>query len=282
MTGAHIVLATHAAPFLQLSLQHVEYYKVLRDRSRRTQATRITGEIIEALSASAAELGVSAATLIQLTRGWLIVEGEHDRLIIDAFFREQLRAAWVQTLALRGAARAKASFLTLQALKPLGIPFFVLLDNVRAAQVRSGEIPTGASEEERIAADLVRVARDETISIAIYGLTYPDVLCMLPPDAVRRAATNLRASPTGFESWDELIAVHEQERESTPAGRKPPNFKSSLLEAVGLKGRIGIDDFLRQVVDALAPNDQPHPELERIIAEVTAAAAAQPADAATR
>ena len=177
-SGAHVVVATHAPPFLQLGLEHVEYCKVARGRTdRQTRTTRITGEIIEALSDSGADLGLSPATLIQLTRAWLVVEGEHDKKIVDAFFGHELREAWVGVIALRRAARAKATFLNLQVLKPLGIPFFVLLDNVRADLVKRGQLPEGASEEERIAADLVRLAREEGVRLKVEGLSYPDVLC---------------------------------------------------------------------------------------------------------
>src|SRR5207302_881995 len=117
---------------------------------------------------------------------------------------------------------------------------------------------------------------DESVEMVIHGLTYPDVTCMLPPDGVRRAAVQLGTDPSGFGSWDELIAAHQRHRASMPEGKKPSDFKQFLLEVLGLQGRIGFDEFLGRVIDGLEQDDEPHPELHRLVAEVTAAVVAQP------
>src|SRR5262249_7771590 len=153
-------------------------------------------------------------------------------------------------IALRGAARAKATFLNLQVLKSLGIPFFVLLDNVRAELVRRGELPQGASEEERIAADLIRLAQEEGVSLTIKGLRYPDVLCTLPPAAVRRAAEQSGGNSGAFTGWEELLAAHALANASLPDGAKRQDLKQFLLATLGLTGRISIDEFLARTLAA--------------------------------
>jgi hypothetical protein len=269
--GAGVLLATHAVPFLRLSLADVEYFRVVRTEDWTTQVERITGDVLGVVAESAEVLGLPPAALIQLTRAWLVVEGEHDRLILEAFFGRELRGAGVQILPLRGANRAKASFLNLGALAPLGLPFYCLLDNARAEAVKSGRLERGRmSEEERIAEQLIELRRKGQVELDVFGLPYPDIICALPMEAVRQVAREAGAEPTGA-TWSDLIAQHQsQADEARRCGQKGLPFKTFVLEALGLPGW-SVD---RLVAEALRRSEGPEPAspLSRRVAEIIAAA----------
>ncbi len=174
--NVHFVIATHSLAFLQLPLADVEYLQVSRDGDRQTITTRITDDVVGALRETAADAGIPPAAILQLARGWLIVEGEHDRLIIEHFFGHDLRRAGIWVLPLRGASRLQPSFMNLNVLADFHLPFFVLLDNARAGAIERGEIPEQEqTEEEKIVGQLVRL-RTTVPDLHALGLPYQDVV----------------------------------------------------------------------------------------------------------
>jgi hypothetical protein len=269
--GANVLLASHAVPFLDLPLADVEYFKVTRAADWETQIGRITGDVMGAVGEAAESMGLPPVALLQLTRAWLVVEGEHDSMILSRFYGRSLRSVGIQILALRGAARAKASFLTLAAFAPLGLPFFVLLDNARAEAVKSARIPDEEmTEEERIVAQLVRLGREKGVELDVFGLPYPDIICALPIEAVREVARKNKGKPEAASSWSDLIGQFEELRRGAKERReKALDFKRFVLDALGIVG-LGAD---RLVAEALlkCEGEPPKPsELSRLVNEVVA------------
>ncbi len=279
-TGAHVLMATHAVPFLRLPLGDVEYLKVTRSPEWQTTVEPITGDILGAVAESAAALGLPPAALIQLTRAWLVVEGEHDRQILDAFHGQELRQAGVQILPLRGAARAKASFLNLAALGPLGLPFCCLLDNTRAEAVRTGTIGVSdMTDEERIAEQLIRFREQHGVDLEVLGLPYPDIICALPIEAVRHIARENRGKPEAASAWSDLIERHQAQRaDARESGEKALDFKRFVLRSLGL------DSWSpdRLVAEALGVCEGQPPQaspLSRVVSQVVASVNDRPFDA---
>jgi len=276
--GAYVLLATHAVPFLQLPLEDVEYLRVTRAPDWETVIEPITGDILGAVGESAEALGLPPAALIQLTRAWLVVEGEHDRQILTAFYGRELRGAGIQILALRGAGRAKASFLNLDALGHLRIPFYCLLDNTRAMAVRAGRIDGASmSEEERIAEQLIRLSEHDGTRLEVYGLPFPDIICALPIEAVREVTRENGGNPESADSWDDLIFQHERHRhEARERGQRALALKPFVLETLGLNGWSAdylVAEALR-VAGGQAPAASP---MSRLVTEIIARVSCQPA-----
>ena len=275
--GATVLLASHAVPFLRLPLEDVEYLKVSRNADWETVVQPMTEDVLGTVAESAEALGLSPAALVQVTRAWLVVEGEHDKMILTAFHGAELSRAGVRMLALRGAGRAKASFLNLEVLAPLGLPFFCLLDNVRAEAIRTGRLDrSDRSEEEKIAEQLWRLSREEGVELDVLGLPYPDVLCALPITAVAKVARANAGRPAAATSWDELIEDHVRYRAQTRAkGESALDFKAFVLSALGLDGW----PAGRLVAEALETCRRQTPAgdpLSRMVAHVLAAAASPP------
>ena len=270
-SGANMLLATHSVPFLDLPLADTEYFKVTRAADWTTQVTRISGDILGAVAEDAESMGLPPMALLQLTRAWLVVEGEHDRRILDAFFGRELQGAGIQLVPLRGAARAKASFLNLGALAPLGVPFCVLLDNARAAAVRAGQIPRHAmSEEEHIVAQLVRLEREEGIQLSVFGLPYPDIVCALPFEAVREVARENKGKPEAAASWSEFLGRYDELRRGAQERReKAPDFKRFVLEELGVVG-LGADRLVGETLAKCDGQQCASVELARLVSEIVA------------
>ena len=270
-SGAHVVLATHATPFLSLPLADVEYLLVTRAETHETQVQAISEDVLGAVSGSASSLGLPPAALIQLTHAWLVVEGEHDRKIVDYFCGSDLRRSKVRVLPLRGAARAKASFMNLEALAPLRIPFFVLLDNTRSEAPAAGSCSEPVTEEERIAEQLRRLGEREEVDITPLSWPYPDIICALPIDAVRRVARSHGGNLAAGFGWDDLVeGFRLRQQEAQLHGGKLPDFKRSTLEELGV-GRLSVDQFVDEALRACedaAPTQGP---LDRLVSQVVAA-----------
>lgn len=273
--GANFVVATHSLPFLELPLQEVEYVSVARTDTWTTEVQPITDDIAGAVRDSADKLGLSPVVCIQLTRAWLIVEGEHDCKVIHAFYGDELRRSRVQILALRGANSAKASFLNLGALALLGRPFFVVLDNIRADWIKTGSVPGEETQEERIATQLLHLRDTPGLDLEVRGLPYPDIICALPFDAVQTVASQRCGRPAAASSWQQLIAQHE-ERTRNPAGKpRPPGFKRFALDSLGLKN-VDADTFVAEVLEASDGRPPDGDPLGRIIEEIAARADPSP------
>jgi hypothetical protein len=186
---ADIVVATHAAAFIDTPLERAALVRVHRDGDWVTRAEDISGDLLRALRADLETVGLTVADLLQLTRGVLLVEGQHDKKIVESLFAGELARARLIVMPLRGAHETLA-ILDADLLRSLGKPLAVMLDNTRSefvAGLRSGvtRIAGDASSEERqlkkLAELLERTDRDLVREIPFDA---PDVICALPEQAV--------------------------------------------------------------------------------------------------
>jgi hypothetical protein len=215
-----------------------------------TRAHIVGGDLLRELEEHAESIGLPPTVMIQLTRAWLVVEGEDDALVLRKFFGDDLGHAGVRLLALRGSGRAKASFLNLEALKDLGIPFFVMLDHVRRG-ISAGERKT---EEEKVIDQLERLGGAASVGNVSHDL--PDIFFSLPPaalEAVAKAHNRLRSpldlgayrpsqgnpklwlrTQLGLANWSDarlLQAVLEQPDLSLPDGSPLTRIVNSVIAA---------------------------------------------------
>lgn len=174
-----------------------------------------------------------------------MVEGEHDRSVLELYHGPALRRARIQVLAMRGAERAEASLTGLEALSPLGIPFFYLLDNGR--------------RERQLAEHLRRHRHDEGVDVEIQP--YPDIICVLPMEAVRRVAANHGLTPRPEISWRSFIAMHE----AHPAR----SIKTRVKDKLGLKN-LSVPDFVEELLKAAEDCGPADKGLDRIVESILA------------
>ncbi len=269
--GADILLATHALPFFDLPMESVEYFSVERcAQDWRTTIERITKDKLGAVRRATTAMGLPPGAAFQLVREWLVVEGEHDRLILEAFHGRDLRQAGVEIIPLRGFRRAEASFAMVEALKCLGRPFCYMLDQTRQAALDGAVIGEARSEEEKVAEQLLRWRDDPEVRLELIAWPFPDIICGLPMDAVLGVAREKAKKAPVPISWEELIERYRQHKvDAQTAGRKPHDFKRFVLGHLGLAS-MRADEFIELVLERCASHPPQATALGRKVAALIA------------
>jgi energy-coupling factor transporter ATP-binding protein EcfA2 len=90
------LIATHSPEFL--GLEGVQLNHVHRDAQGHTVIETLTSDLTSHLH----ELGLDKSDLLQLCRVVLVVEGQHDLIVLQRLVGEELRVLGVEVLALRG------------------------------------------------------------------------------------------------------------------------------------------------------------------------------------
>jgi len=238
---------------------------------RRDDATGMHLQDFEIRNAQVAarQIGVPVSSLIAFIRLIVIVEGEHDRLVLDALLasQNQTLSTDVLVLPIRGANNLMTA-LEAELLDYTDAMVLVVLDNVRQERVNAvyaaGLASSNGDEqgkkailaarakceshEERIVGDIIvkRSMRGDLARIAISGLSKGDIIEYLDPKDFGLT-----------KSFDQLRAKHSSLDSSDPMGRT--SFKDYVRATEGVN--LGIDD-----VRLAASNLQTiHPDLSAVL-----------------
>ena len=234
------VVSTH-------SVELIDHPSVLLWHTRRSGAridlTRATVGDMSGLDAQL--LGVRSSDLLLLTRVWLVVEGEHDRAVLEAWVGDEFQRYGVRTLIMRGTRRSLSVLDSELLFDGTDAAVAVLLDNTRAdLTTRVNECLRKLAEEpdKRAAtigslSDLLRsqASGTEAASVVelalaaarrgmahrlmVMGFSKPDIIEYLPAGAFAEGS-----------SWGELVNEWHASGRSTDSGL---DFKSWLRKAKG-------------------------------------------------
>ena len=258
--GAAVLVATHSHLFVDVDVADRHLLGLLAGPGG-TRLVNLTEDLLGDLAPIAgsllADVGLDRAAPIALTRGVLIVEGEHDRLVIRRFFGAALDRERIRVMPIRGTSNAM-SLAEAQLFGVLGVPVCVLFDGIRANSIR-GQPPDDLSGEEaklRRLLDHFEHLAHEGHEIGWVEFNVPDVIAALPMPLVRRAYPEVVAN-----DWS---AITEQW-----AGLGRPSFKPFALKALGLK-RTPADDFVNAVLRIAREDDVPSSDLLRAVKEAVA------------
>ncbi len=194
-----IIAATHSAELLNdpdVGLQHVA-----RDASGRTTVTPLASPLRPEIES----LGLEPSDLLQLYRVILLVEGQHDKLVLDGLIGDELSRARTLVLPLRGAksvpqlieARLLFDFTT--------AGLIVALDNIRlqtfdaawadsvalskkegvdeAVQHLLGQLPKPTTEERWIREFGIEALKAGTADrVGLFGFALDDIVKYLPAE----------------------------------------------------------------------------------------------------
>lgn len=209
--GSVVVVATHSPEFLDLPNAHVLHIDA--------------GIVREFTSADREELvvlGLRPADLLTQIRSFLLVEGEHEKLIFEALFAEELRHLRCKIIVARGGKNMKDVFESQMIFEFSDAPVISLLDNIDAQAVTKlwkeareiagkGEvIEAGKYVRSRlpgaISGENIFLSQFLTLALAngqherveVWGLSKADIVLYLPP------------SEFGLKkSWDALLEEHK-------------------------------------------------------------------------
>ena len=252
--GKSIVLASHSPAFLTYQSHEATLTAVMSVAGMTTIQDMSTG-LLEWCQEYGELVGLTHADTIMLCAGFIVVEGLHDSKVLRHFFSNQLAAARVELLHLHGTHQGEEALINTEFFAGLGKPVGILLDNIRHNRDQILR-PDGRLTSEEKALKRMRMALEhQGVKVAAGGHEYPDVMCALPEDAVRRAFPSAK-----FSGWDQLVKKYRK----VP----PENFKPFARRK--MKIDVGATEFIDRVLDHCSENDRPRQGLERAVKELIA------------
>lgn len=187
-----------------------------------------------------AGLGLMPSDLLRWQRVFLLVEGEHDEVLIKHFLGDRLRRARVEIVPVRGAVQFAHAIDSRVLFDFTGAHLLALVDNQRADVIRDAwsdaqldlvkdgvdvavkrlvERVDNRSDEARVILQWLTGALKKNLAsrVSAHGLEKKDIIHYLPVERLVPGAT----------SWESLIEQHARERDASPA-KTPRDFKSWL------------------------------------------------------
>ncbi len=209
-SGSVVVVATHSPEFLDIPNAHVLHI----DDGRVRELTNVDREDL-------ISLGLRPGDLLTQIRTFLLVEGEHERIIFENLFQEELRRAGCKIIVARGAKNMKDVFESQMIFNFSDAVIISLLDNINSAEVNviwqeakkladtgklieAGQyvrtsLPRDKSGENVFLSQFLTLAlaNGEYERVEVWGLSKPDIVHYFDP-------RNFGVS----QSWEELITAH--------------------------------------------------------------------------
>lgn len=264
------IVATHSAAALNNPRVHPVH--VVRGASGRTELRVMPSFTRDHLHIQLAPetLGVPPATLLQMIRVFVCVEGLHDEAVLEGLFSSELDQMRAQVVRMSGASNTKAVIDAQLIFQFTSAPIVVVLDNISQGALSAWEAARAASlaGEEKAArrqlellgafdggeAAWLRELGERCLAtgtwhrVHVFGLSLPDIVCYLP-------------SPIVGAKWDDLIAAWRRSSE------RPANIKEWVEREHGT--RLSIKSVRAAVKDV----DTFHPDLVALQAKLQEVAA---------
>jgi hypothetical protein len=205
-----VVLATHSPEFLDIPNAHILHI----DGGIVRELTQIDREDL-------ISLGLRPGDLLTQIRIFLLVEGEHERIIFENVFEEELRRAGCKIIVARGAKNMKDIFESQMIFNFSDATILSLLDNVHFAEVHSiwteakrlanlgkiiesgqyvrSALPRDKSGENVFLSQFLTLALSygQYERVEVWGLSKPDIVQYFDPSCFGLTR-----------SWEELNALH--------------------------------------------------------------------------
>lgn len=239
-SGRYVIVASHSPELINArSAQLLEVTR--QDKSKDAVVAPLRHVDLDALN----DLGLTPSDLLRRQKGFLLVEGEHDEVLLRTWVGDELAEMRVEILPLRGAQKLPTTIESRVLFDFSDAMVFVLLDNLDARQVRNawreanlihqqeGHAAAGGAlrallgskttEMQWLAQWLSRaLERGLSERVVPTGLSRADIIEYLPASGFVPLAS----------SWSELRAEHEDAKN---AKGTPKDFKAWLTHAKGAK-----------------------------------------------
>jgi hypothetical protein len=228
-TSAAVLVATHHPAILDTRPRLARVVTVERDADVANLVVR-EGGAMSTLSAINDQFGLSPGELLLLTQLLLLVEGEHDKVVLEEWFGNELSDAGVRIVPLRGIKNLVGLPQT-EIVQALGVRIAALSDEVDIRAVRENRARTTG---ERAMVDFLRQAQTYGLDVKPVGLSRPDILYYLDVDVCRGSAPRF----PGFEQ-----ARREFDKVKAPG----QSWKKWITATYGLRTDIeGVRELARQ------------------------------------
>jgi hypothetical protein len=202
-TGLPVILSSHSAPFIDQRGSHLVH--VHRNRYGVTAADPVECTSLEELTAL---LELSPSEVLQLVKTFVLVEGEHDKAVLEAFIGAELSSSRAVIIPMRGTRNLNESIEADLMFRYTAADVLIVLDAIGNAdliaekwtQIRTGGLTAvGAkavladvrsklrdpTDEESRLLGFARVAVDSGLHerIQLFGFEKRDIIEYLPPAA---------------------------------------------------------------------------------------------------
>lgn len=255
-----VIVASHSPAFL--SHRPAALLHVRRDRDGETVVEPVADEFFD----RADEFGLDAVDLLQMCRAVVLVEGQHELVVLEGLVGDELRELGVELLCMRGATSLKAWDAQMLE-RYTDVPVVVLVDNDQAERLSDvweraraaaagggdfmsvlGELKSGSRGSEgeflrELCIELIKAGDPDRYRI--HAFERPDIPEYLPPSAI--------ASRVGAKTWEDL------RREAQGKAAKSTDFKDWM------KRRYGADYSDESLRNAVASMDSVPEEFTRLL-----------------
>ena len=258
--GTSVVLASHSPAFLTYQAHEAVLTGVVREGGSPTTID-MTSDLLTWCEEFGSLVGLTTADRILLASGYIVVEGKQDSKVLRKFFWSELEEARVELLHLVGTRGGEQSLIDSEYLISLGKPIGILLDKIKRDldEIFRRE-ENRLTKEERCLKRMVSGLRERGFEPHATGHIFPDVMCCLPEEAVRRAFPG-----ADFPGWEELGARYSAKGPNGRLKVPPVNYKDFALEQMGLQ--IGATKFVDDVLVHCDENAKPHTSLRQAVHE---------------
>ena len=281
LAGFKPVIATHSPTFIKtFTSAGAATWRVHLDHFGQPAVESYRAVDLESLGDAC---GLSAADVIQLVSVFLLVEGEHDKAVLEALFREEFARMGVAVLPLRGV-RGVSQVVDSSLLWTYGTArIFVLLDHLNGdgvarvwdrarAALEAGDSPvalrelesldqlqhSGATERKAVRELFTHAIKQNQVSrLQVIGLSEPDIINYFHPSEILRLdGEYLNSSLDERAIWKRLVAEWRRSRSVSPfKSWLCQRFPGTQIDAVTLSAAVSrwdsIPDDLAQLLHRL-------------------------------
>jgi hypothetical protein len=261
-TRISAVVATHSPGFLDYRPDEARIAMVEHFAPGRSTVEDITDNVGFWLSEHGEALGTETLDGVLLKRGFLLVEGPHDEIVINHFYGDQLARHRIGIIAMWGFINT-LDLTESRYLRYAGRPIAMLLDNVPEHYGGERGLTVEETNLKRFRAEFA----EASIPFRGEGHGAVDIIFTLPEEAVRRHLASLGIEGTFEGGWQTI----QREIRSNPQANNSRAKKGLAQQLLGLEQSdfgLGPGNFIHPVLKACSEDDRPTGTLERAMEKI--------------
>jgi ABC-type multidrug transport system ATPase subunit len=236
-----VCIATHSPEFL--NREDIKIFRLANGKINEFESSR--NREIEAL-------GLRKSDLLGLVSKFLVVEGEHEKIVFEKLFGEELQKSRIKILVARGAKNFSGVIDSNIVFDFTEADIFAVMDNLEAEEVQNvwnqsikickesnyvnaagylrNNLPNRDSGESKFLSEFLTRALEsnEYERFDVYGLTKPDIILYFPESSFFLK-----------ESWDNLRVEYTTQKNAWTGKQSFVDFKSWLKKNKGAKVGVG-------------------------------------------
>ena len=256
------VVATHSPVFMDYLPEEASVHGLLTAPDGGTVLTDMTSGLGTWIEGDAEALGVASLDGLFGYRGFLLVEGKHDEIVLRRFYGDELERKRIGVVAMWGT-RGKFDLTEARYLQLVRRPVAMLLDNIP----EGGSGASDMTAEQRELSEFIESFEREGIQFCGEGHHLQDIIYALPEAAVQRLCEERTGTSLPEWRWGEIGEVIRTEFRFKKSREK----KLEAERRLGLRSTrhgLSVRNFIDPVLDHCTADDRPHESLEKAMKRI--------------